>query len=356
MSDSPLNLSNTLLYFMSLSLIYAFLLQPPDANIAGQRHHPTVFALVKHLFYALFEKRVPHVGRNLRKRGEGEAAFGHSGVGDFQIVGRDDNVFAKEDVDVDWPVLIDVFSRLTLAAEHPLDFLERGQEFARALTLPVVIVNSVYYRKGLRSLFKGAPNMDTLIAVGSGAALVYSVAVSVLIYMGKGDPHDLYYESAAMILALVTLGKYFETKSKGKTGEAIAAMMDLSPQTATVFRNGAWMQLPTEQVEKGDLLRVAPGGRIPVDGVVTEGQSTVDESALTGESLPVEKAPGSMVYSATINQSGALTFRAEKVGEDTTLAQLIRLVEEAGSSKAPISRLADKVSGIFVPVVMGIAF
>ena len=231
----------------------------------------------------------------------------------------------------------------------PLALVELG------LTLPVVLVNNVYYRKGLKSLFKGAPNMDTLIAVGSGAALVYSLVVTVLIPMGKGDPHDLYYESAAMILALVTLGKFFETKSKGKTGEAISALMDLSPQTATVFREGSWLQLPTEQVGKGDLIRVAPGGRIPVDGIVTEGQSTVDESALTGESLPVEKAPGSHVYSATMNQSGSLTFRAEKVGQDTTLAQMIRLVEEAGSSKAPISRLADKVSGIFVPVVMGIA-
>ena len=224
-----------------------------------------------------------------------------------------------------------------------------------ALTLPVVLVNSAYYKKGFRALIKGAPNMDSLIAVGSGAALIYSLAVTVLIYMGKGDPHDLYYESAAMILALVTLGKFFETKSKGKTGEAITALMDLSPQTATVFRGGQWVQIPTEQVEKGDLIRVVPGGRIPVDGTVAEGGSTVDESALTGESLPVDKAPGSKVYSATINQSGTLTFRAEKIGQDTTLAQMIRLVEEAGSSKAPISRLADKVSGIFVPVVMGIA-
>ena len=224
-----------------------------------------------------------------------------------------------------------------------------------ALTLPVVLVNGAYYKKGLRSLLKGGPNMDTLIAVGSGAALVYSLAVTVLIALGKGDPHDLYYESAAMILALVTLGKYFETRSKGKTGEAIAALMDLSPQTATVYRQGSWVQIPTEQVEKGDLIRVVPGGRIPVDGVVTEGESTVDESALTGESLPVEKTVGSSVFSATMNQAGALTLRAEKVGQDTTLAQMIRLVEEAGSSKAPISRLADKVSGIFVPVVMVIA-
>ncbi len=224
-----------------------------------------------------------------------------------------------------------------------------------ALTLPVVIVNGAYYKKGLRSLWKGAPNMDTLIAVGSGAALIYSLVVSVQIALGKGDPHDLYYESAAMILALVTLGKFFETKSKGKTGEAIASLMDLSPQTATVFREGQWVQRPTQMVARNDIIRVAPGGRIPVDGTVTEGESTVDESALTGESLPVEKTPGSKVYSATMNQSGVLIFRAEKVGQDTTLAQMIRLVEEAGNSKAPISRLADKVSGIFVPVVMAIA-
>ncbi|MBR6826511.1 MAG: cadmium-translocating P-type ATPase [Oscillospiraceae bacterium] len=223
------------------------------------------------------------------------------------------------------------------------------------LTLPVVVVNSVYYKKGVRAVFKGAPNMDTLIAVGSGAALLYSLAVTVLIAYGKGDPHDLYYESAAMILALVTLGKYFETRSKGKTGEAIASLMELSPRTATVLRDGEWTQRPTEQVLCGDVIRVAPGGRIPVDGEVMEGDSYVDESALTGESLPSHKLPGSKVYSATVNQSGNLIFRAEKVGEDTTLSQMIRLVEEAGSSKAPISRLADKVSGIFVPVVMGIA-
>lgn len=224
-----------------------------------------------------------------------------------------------------------------------------------ALTLPVVIVNGAYYSKGFKALFRGAPNMDSLIAVGSGSALVYSLVLTVAIAMGRGDTHDLYYESAAMILALVTLGKFFETRSKGKTGEAILSLMELSPQTATVFRNGAWVQVPTEEVLAGELLRVAPGGRIPVDGVVTEGMSLVDESALTGESLPVEKAPGSKVFSATVNQSGSLTFRAEKVGQDTTLAQMIRLVEEAGSSKAPISRLADKVAGIFVPTVMAIA-
>ncbi len=224
-----------------------------------------------------------------------------------------------------------------------------------ALTLPVVLVNGAYYTKGFRSLFHGAPNMDTLIAVGSGAALLYSLWGTVEIAMGRGDAHRLYYESAAMILALVTLGKFFETRSKGKTGQAIAALMDLSPQTATVRRGDTWVTVPTAQVVKGDILLVKPGSRIPVDGRVLEGESQVDESALTGESLPVDKVPGSLLSSATMNQTGSLIFRADKVGEDTTLAQMIRLVEEAGSSKAPISRLADRVAGIFVPVVMGIS-
>ena len=224
-----------------------------------------------------------------------------------------------------------------------------------ALTLPILVVNRAYFTKGVGSLLHGGPNMDTLVALGSGAALLSSLVVTVQLFFGKGDSHDLYFESAAMILALVTLGKYFETKSKGKTGEAIAALMDLSPQTALVQRDGQWVTIPTAEVRKGDLLQLKPGSRVPVDGVVVEGESDVDESALTGESLPVHKTVGSSLASATINQTGNLIFRAEKVGEDTTLAQMIRLVEEAGSSKAPISRLADKVAGIFVPVVMGIA-
>ncbi len=228
------------------------------------------------------------------------------------------------------------------------------------LTLPVVFVNRVYYINGYRNLFKGAPNMDTLIAVGSSAALVYGLVVTVQIALADGARagelvHQLYFESAAMILALVTLGKYFETKSKGKTGEAIAALMDLSPQTALIEREGAWVEVPTAQVQAGDKVQVRPGSRIPVDGTVLEGQSDVDESALTGESLPVHKRAGDSLAAATMNQTGVLTFRADKVGSDTTLAQMIRLVEEAGSSKAPISRLADKVSGIFVPVVIAIA-
>ena len=232
------------------------------------------------------------------------------------------------------------------------------------LTLPVVLVNYSYYTRGIRALFHGAPNMDTLIAVGSGAALIYGVIVAVQLALAIGAnnmetveelAHQLYFESASMILTLVTLGKYFETKSKGKTGEAIAALMDLSPQTALVWRDGEWIEVPTAEVRAGELLRVKPGGRVPVDGTVTEGESDVDESALTGESLPVHKQPGAPLAAATMNQAGTLVFRADKVGEDTTLAQMIRLVEEAGSSKAPISRLADKVAGIFVPVVIGIA-
>ena len=255
--------------------------------------------------------------------------------------------------------------------ELPLPAFLHGVEHAvhlallqLALTLPVVLVNYTYYTKGIRSLLHGVPNMDTLIAVGSGAALVYGLIVTAQLAFalsaqdlerGKELAHQLYFESASMILTLVTLGKYFETKSKGKTGEAIAALMDLSPQTAIVRRGEAWEEIPTAEVCVGDVLQVKPGGRIPVDGTVVEGESDVDESALTGESLPVHKTAGMPLASATMNQTGVLLFRAEKVGEDTTLAQMIHLVEEAGSSKAPISRLADKVAGVFVPVVFAIA-
>lgn len=223
-----------------------------------------------------------------------------------------------------------------------------------ALTLPVVIVNRTYYQKGVRTLLHGAPNMDTLIAVGSGAALAYGIAETVRLALGL-PAQELYFESASMILTLVTLGKYFETKSKGKTGEAIAALIDLSPQTALVQQDGAWVQIPTERVQVGQRVQVRPGSRIPVDGTVLEGQSDVDESALTGESLPVHKTVGDSLSCATMNQTGALILRADKVGQDTTLAQMVRLVEEAGSSKAPIARLADKAAGVFVPVVIGIA-
>ena len=232
------------------------------------------------------------------------------------------------------------------------------------LTLPVLYLNRSYYSRGLKALWHRSPNMDSLIAVGSGAALVYGVAVLFLMAnaMGYGDwdavreySGDLYFESAAMILTLVTLGKFLETRAKGKTGDAIRQLMDLRPKTATVLRDGEQMEIPVEEVRLGDTVIVRSGGSIPVDGTVTEGRASIDQSALTGESVPVEKMVGDTVAAATINTEGYLELRAEKVGEDTTLAQIIRMVEEAGGSKAPIARLADKIAGIFVPTVMSIA-
>ncbi len=232
------------------------------------------------------------------------------------------------------------------------------------LTLPVVFLNRVYYTRGMKALWHRSPNMDSLIAVGSGASLIYGiVALFRMAYaMGHGDwdtvefyGENLYFESAAMILTLITLGKFLETKAKGKTGDAIRALMDLRPETAVVLRGEKEETVPAEQVRVGDIVVVRSGGRIPVDGTVIEGRGSVDQSALTGESVPVEKEPGDTVAAATINTSGYFKFRADKVGEDTTLQQVIRMVEEAGGSKAPIARLADKIAGVFVPVVMGIA-
>ena len=232
------------------------------------------------------------------------------------------------------------------------------------LVLPIMYVNDKYYKVGFKTLWKRAPNMDSLIALGSAAAVIYGVVALFQISYGLGHGDmgrvnrysmDLYFESAGMILALITLGKYLETRSKGKTSQAITRLMDLAPKTAMVLRGGVEVELPVEDVVVGDLIVVRPGGRIPVDGEVTEGHSSVDESALTGESLPVEKAPGDKVAAASINKSGSFTFKALRVGEDTTLAQMIRLVDEASSSKAPIAKLADKVAGVFVPVVIGIA-
>ena len=232
------------------------------------------------------------------------------------------------------------------------------------LTLPPVYLNRVYYSRGLKALWHRAPNMDSLIAVGSLASLIYGVAALFRMAWAMGNGvweivelyrENLYFESAAMILTLITLGKFLETRAKGRTGDAIRALMDLSPKTAQVRRNGEIAEIPVEEVRLGDTVIVRSGGAIPVDGTVTEGRASVDQSALTGESVPVEKVPGDTVAAATINTEGYLEFRADKVGEDTTLAQVIRMVEEAGGSKAPIARLADKIAGVFVPVVMSIS-
>ena len=232
------------------------------------------------------------------------------------------------------------------------------------LTLPPVYLNRVYYSRGLKALWHKAPNMDSLIAVGSLASLIYGVAALFRMAWGMGHGQweivehyskNLYFESAAMILTLITLGKFLETRAKGKTGDAIRALMDLSPKTAQVRRKGEILEIPVEEVCVGDTVIVRSGGAVPVDGTVTEGRASIDQSALTGESVPVEKVAGDTVAAATINTEGYLEFRADKVGEDTTLAQVIRMVEEAGGSKAPIARLADKIAGVFVPVVMGIS-
>ena len=233
------------------------------------------------------------------------------------------------------------------------------------LLLPVIFVNFKFFRVGFKTLFHGSPNMDSLIALGSTASTVYGI---VAIYrigwgMGHGDidfahmaAMDLYFESAAMILTLITLGKYFEARAKGKTTDAIAQLMDLSPKTA-IRRNvdGAEEEVPAEQVRPGDILIVRAGAGVPVDGVVIEGAGTVDESVITGESVPVEKGVGAAVTGATVNRTGWFAMRAERVGADTVLAGIVRMVDEATSSKAPIEKLADKISGVFVPVVIAIA-
>jgi len=229
------------------------------------------------------------------------------------------------------------------------------------LTLPVVYLNRTYYERGFKALWNRAPNMDSLIAVGSAASLLYGGIALFRMAFAMGNEQwdvvklyseNLYFESAAMILTLISLGKYLEARAKGKTSDALRQLMDLSPKSALILREGVEHTVPIEQVQIGDIVIVRSGGSIPVDGTVLSGRAAVDQSALTGESVPVEKNIGDTVAAATINTEGYLEIRVDKVGEDTTLSQIIRLVEEAGGSKAPIARLADKIAGIFVPVVM----
>nr|WP_312576549.1 heavy metal translocating P-type ATPase [Sedimentibacter sp.] len=253
----------------------------------------------------------------------------------------------------------------------PLPSIFRGPENALTfaftqflLCLPVMIINKKYYTIGYKTLFKGSPNMDSLIAIGTSAAFAYGVYAIYKIGYGLGHMDmdlvmkysmDLYFESAAIVLALITLGKFFEARAKGRTSDAIKKLIDLSPKTALVERNGIEEEIPVEDVVKGDIIIVKPGQSVPVDGVITFGTTSIDESMLTGESIPIEKEIGDKVIGASINKSGYFKFEAQNVGDDTTLSQIIRLVEEASSSKAPISKLADKISGIFVPVVITIA-
>ncbi len=225
-----------------------------------------------------------------------------------------------------------------------------------ALCLPILLLNRAYFTVGFSRLFKGSPNMDSLVALGAAAGLTYSLIEMGLLCAGQltGMP-DLYFESAGMILTLVTVGKYLEERSKGKTTGAITALLALAPETAVVRRNGTEVTVAADQIRAGETVIIRQGGRIPVDGTVTKGSGAVDESALTGESMPVEKGPGSSVVSATVLTSGYLELTADRVGADTTLSQIVQLMEQAAASKAPISRLADKISAVFVPVVISIA-
>lgn len=221
------------------------------------------------------------------------------------------------------------------------------------LTIPVVAVGYRYYIVGFKTLFKGSPNMDSLIAIGTSAAVLYGVFA--LVQILRGESHyamELYFESAAVILTLITLGKYFETVSKGKTSEAIKKLMGLAPKTATIIRDDKEVEIPIDEVEVGDIIVVKPGEKLPVDGVVISGNTSVDESMLTGESIPVEKHEGEEVIGASINKNGSIQYKATRVGKDTALAQIIKLVEDAQGSKAPIAKLADIIAGYFVPAVI----
>ena len=224
------------------------------------------------------------------------------------------------------------------------------------LTLPVLYVGREFFTVGFKALFKGHPNMFSLVALGTSAAFVYSLYGTVMIFLGDTSfTMALYYESAGVILTLITLGKYFEAVSKGKTSDAIKKLMGLAPKTAHILRDGAEIEVPVDAVQLDDIVIVRPGDKIPVDGVIVSGSSSVDEAMLTGESLPVEKKVGDAVIGASINKNGSFQFKATKVGKETALAQIIQLVEYAQGSKAPIAQLADKISGVFVPIVIGLA-
>ena len=233
------------------------------------------------------------------------------------------------------------------------------------LTVIIMVINQRFFINGYKSLFKRAPNMDTLVALGSTAAFLYSTYALFAMTRAQVDGNtqavegymsEFYFESAAMILALITVGKTLEARAKGKTTDALKSLIKLAPNTATVIKNGEYTEVPVEEVKVGDIFAVKPGERIPTDATVIKGESAVNESALTGESLPVEKAVGSKVYAGTINASGYLECTADKIGEDTTLSKIIQTVSDAAATKAPIAKVADKVSGVFVPVVMAIAF
>ena len=237
---------------------------------------------------------------------------------------------------------------------HDFPFMFAFVQFV--LTVPVIHAGSKFFRVGMKTLLKGSPNMDTLVAIGTGSAFLYGIFATVKIWLGSFEyAQSLYFESAAVVITLVMLGKYLEAVSKGKTSEAIKKLMGLKPKTAFIVKDGAELEVPLDEVSVGDTVVVRPGSTVPVDGVVTDGASSVDESMLTGESLPVEKGPDSEVIGGSINGEGLLKFRATRVGADTALSKIIKLVEDAQGKKAPIAKLADIISGYFVPAVLAIA-
>lgn len=252
------------------------------------------------------------------------------------------------------PMILEWFNYMLPPAIDPMMRQEVYAVIQLILSIPIVVAGKKYFTIGFKTLFKGSPNMDSLIAIGSTAAVLYSVFSVVQILSGNYEYH-LYFESAGVILTLITLGKYLESVAKGKTSEAIKKLMGLAPKTAIIIRNGKEEEIPIEEVEVGDIVLVKPGEKVPVDGEVVEGVTSVDESMLTGESIPVEKTVGDKVIGASINKNGSIRYKATRVGKDTALAQIVKLVEEAQGSKAPIAKLADVISGYFVPVVIILA-
>lgn len=261
------------------------------------------------------------------------------------------------------PVLYIALSHMIPQLKLPIPYFMGSHDFPLmfalvqfVLTVPVMLAGSRFFTVGLKTLLKGGPNMDTLVAIGTGSAFLYGIFATVKIYLGDfAYAQSLYFESAAVVITLVMLGKYLEAVSKGKTSEAIKKLMELKPKTAIIIKNGMEMEVPLDEVSVGDIVLVRPGSAIPVDGIIVEGMSSVDESMLTGESLPVDKQPGSNVTGGSINSEGLIKFRADKVGADTALSKIIKLVQDAQGKKAPIAKLADIVSGYFVPIVLGIA-
>ena len=252
------------------------------------------------------------------------------------------------------PMILEQFNYMLPSAIDPMIHQEVYAVIQLVLSIPIVVAGKKYFTVGFKTLFKGSPNMDSLIAIGSSAAVLYSTFSVVQILLGNYEYH-LYFESAGVILTLITLGKYLESVAKGKTSEAIKKLMGLAPKTATIIRDGKEEELPIDEVEVGDIVLVKPGEKVPVDGEVVEGVTSIDESMLTGESIPVEKTVGDKVIGASINKNGSIKYKATRVGKDTALAQIVKLVEEAQGSKAPIAKLADVISGYFVPVVIVLA-